>query len=151
MLYWRMCLLDDQGKPGTCLRMHQGHSKCCLLNHTLKKPGANSLPFNSYFLCKYIVEHMDETYYVIFKYSIYWNNNNNYIYLMALIIAIFYMIILRTTLQLLHMCIVIAPPGPMKSIDFRGFSGPNGSWAPPPGKIKNLSPPGQIPEYAPEL
>ena len=101
-----MCLLDDQGKPGTCLRMHQGHSKCCLLNHTLKKPGANSLPFNSYFLCKYIVEHMDETYYVIFKYSIYWNNNNNYVYLMALIIAIFYMIILRTTLQLLHMCIV---------------------------------------------
>ena len=36
----------------------------------------------------------------------------------------------------------------MKSINFRGFSGPNGCWA-PPGK-KSKPPSGQIPEYAPE-
>jgi len=33
------------------------------------------------------------------------------------------------------------PPGPEKSIDFRGVSGPNGC----------LAPPRQIPEYAPGL
>jgi len=33
------------------------------------------------------------------------------------------------------------PPGPVTSIDFRGFSGPKGCRGPPPGKIKNLSPP----------
>jgi hypothetical protein len=32
-------------------------------------------------------------------------------------------------------------PGPVKSIDFREFSCPNGRWAPPPWKEKNLSPP----------
>ena len=45
----------------------------------------------------------------------------------------------------------LSPPGPVKSIDFRGFSGPNGCWAPPPRKEKKFKPlPGQIPEYAPE-
>ena len=42
--------------------------------------------------------------------------------------------------------------GPLKSIDFRGFSGPNVSWAPPPGKNKNVSSPWTIiPESAPDL
>ena len=31
--------------------------------------------------------------------------------------------------------------GPVKSIDFRGFSGPNRCWAPPLGKIKKFKPP----------
>ena len=43
---------------------------------------------------------------------------------------------------------LIPPPGPVKSIDFRGFSCPNKCWQ-PPSKEKNLSPPGQILEYAP--
>ena len=43
---------------------------------------------------------------------------------------------------------VSPPPGPVKSIDFRGFSVPNGCQA--PGKKKKFKPPpGQIPEYAP--
>ena len=40
------------------------------------------------------------------------------------------------------------PPGPVKSIDFKGCSCPNGCWQ-PPSKEKNLRPPGQILEYAP--
>ena len=32
------------------------------------------------------------------------------------------------------------PPGPVKSIDSRGFSGPNGCWA-PPWKEKKFKPP----------
>ena len=31
----------------------------------------------------------------------------------------------------------LSSPGPVKSIDFRGFSGPNGCGA-PPGKIKKI-------------
>ena len=38
-------------------------------------------------------------------------------------------------------------PGPVKSIDFKGFQDPTDAETPPPGK--NLSPPGQIAEYAP--
>ena len=38
--------------------------------------------------------------------------------------------------------------GPVKSIDCRGFSGPNMCWAPPPGKkiISAPSPPEQFPD-----
>ena len=39
--------------------------------------------------------------------------------------------------------------GPVKSIDFREFSGPNGCWAPAKKEKKISPPPGQIPEYAP--
>ena len=43
------------------------------------------------------------------------------------------------------------PPGTVKSINFRWFSGPNGCWA-PPWKVKKFKPPrGQIPEYTPLL
>ena len=42
------------------------------------------------------------------------------------------------------------PPGQVKSIDFRGFSGPNGCYKAPLEREKNVSPPVQIPEYAPE-
>ena len=31
------------------------------------------------------------------------------------------------------------PPGPVKSINFRWFSGPKWLLSPPPGKLKNLS------------
>ena len=42
------------------------------------------------------------------------------------------------------------PPRPVKSIDFRGFSGTTGAEPPHPWKDKKFKPlPGQIPEYAP--
>ena len=45
----------------------------------------------------------------------------------------------------------LAPPlGPVKSIDFKMFSGPKQVLS-PPLKDKKLSPPGHIPEYAPAL
>ena len=44
-----------------------------------------------------------------------------------------------------------APPLDQWNLLFSGgFSGPNGCWAPPPEKKKNLSPSGQMPEYAPD-
>ena len=43
------------------------------------------------------------------------------------------------------------PPGQVKYIDFRGFSGPRGCRAPPGKRKKFKPPPGQIPEYAPAI
>ena len=44
----------------------------------------------------------------------------------------------------------LSPLWTSKYMDFRGFSGPKGA-EPPTSKEKKLTPPRQIPEYAPDL